>query len=153
MTQACRLSHASSAACIRNRSCLLLAAGIAALLVAGCTTPTQTRPSVAAVGASTAPAAAGSPQPHAPIVAPGETGIPACDDYLASYKQCHRAAGIYAPDTIDAHYRSMHQALLEQARDPDRRSALAARCIALATLLKQSLRGKPCTPTQADSTP
>jgi hypothetical protein len=76
------------------------------------------------------------------------TGIPACDDYLASYKGCHRAAQIYAPDTIDQHYRDMHDSLLKQSKDPATRDQLAARCTSLANSLKQALHGKACEPEQ-----
>lgn len=82
---------------------------------------------------------------------PGKTGIPACDDYLASYKGCHRAAGIYSADTIDAHYNDMRDTLLRESRDPDKRSALAGRCVSLAKLLKESLHGKSCEPQQPAS--
>lgn len=76
------------------------------------------------------------------------TGIPACDDYLASYKGCHRAAAIYAPDTIEQHYQEMHDSLVRQSRDPATRSELAARCTSLASQLKQALHGKACEPEQ-----
>lgn len=77
---------------------------------------------------------------------PNRTGIPACDDYLDSYKACHRAAGIYSPNTIDKHYRVMRDTLLSESRNPSSRSMLAARCVALASLLKKALHGKSCTP-------
>ncbi len=126
----------------------LLAPGLLALLLAGCMNQTRTAAPASVPGTAAASSQVKGPGPREPLVAPGKTGIPACDDYLASYKQCHLAAGIYTPSTIDAHYRSMHQTLLAQARDPGKRSALAARCISLAMLLKKSLRGKPCTPPQ-----
>lgn len=75
---------------------------------------------------------------------PEKTGIPACDNYLASYKGCHRAAGIYAPDTIDKHYQEMRDTLLKESRDPAKRSDLAARCVSLSNLLKKALHGKSC---------
>jgi hypothetical protein len=76
------------------------------------------------------------------------TGIPACDDYLASYRGCHRAAQIYAPDTIEQHYQDMRDSLLKQSKDPDTRDQLAARCTSLANSLKQALHGKACEPDQ-----
>lgn len=71
-------------------------------------------------------------------------GIPACDDYLASYRACHRAAAIYAPDQIEHHYEMMHESLLRDSKNPEIRPQLAARCNSLAGTLRQALHGKAC---------
>lgn len=86
---------------------------------------------------------------------PANTGIAACEDYLASYRACHRAAGIYAPDQIESHYQQMRQSLLRDSLKPEIRPQLAARCNSLAGTLRQALHGKACTPVpaDADSTP
>lgn len=75
---------------------------------------------------------------------PESTGIPSCDEYLASYKTCHLAAGIYARDQIDTRYDMMRTSLLKQSQDPDMRDQLGNRCTSLANQLKEALHGKSC---------
>lgn len=76
---------------------------------------------------------------------PESTGIAPCDEYLASYKSCHLAAGIYARDQIESRYDMMRTSLLRQSQDPDMRGQLSNRCISLANQLKEALHGKSCT--------
>src|SRR5688572_22317776 len=51
-----------------------------------------------------------APAPAPALPAPADldddelVGVEACDDYLESYKSCHRVIGIYAPDTIEGRY-------------------------------------------------
>ncbi len=135
------------------------------LAIAGCADkPTRSTPAPAAAhpatGTTPAPAPAsrstGSPRtstsPAAPRRAatdeslPANTGIASCDNYLASYKSCHRAAGIYRPDEIDSRYDMMRTTLLRDSKDDDMRPQLDARCTSLATQLKQALHGKSCAP-------
>lgn len=80
---------------------------------------------------------------------PDSTGIAACDEYLASYKSCHLAAGIFARDQIDSRYDMMRTSLLRQSQDPDMRGQLGARCASLAGQLKDALHGKSCADTPA----
>jgi hypothetical protein len=75
---------------------------------------------------------------------PAHTGIASCDNYLASYKACHRAAGVYAPESIDSRYNMMRTTLLRDSKDDDMRPQLDARCNSLASQLKQALHGKEC---------
>jgi hypothetical protein len=75
---------------------------------------------------------------------PDSTGIAACDDYLASYVACHRAAAIYQPEQIQGRYEAMRTSLLRDAQDPQIRPQMAARCNALASQLRQALHGKSC---------
>lgn len=82
---------------------------------------------------------------------PESTGIPACDDYLASYVACHRAAAIYKPDQIQGRYEAMRTSLLRDSQDPEIRPNLAARCNSLASQLRQALHGKSCQATPAES--
>lgn len=77
---------------------------------------------------------------------PANTGIAACDDYLASYRACHRAAQIYPPDQIQMRYEMMRNSLLKDSLDPNIRPQLAERCNALAGSLRQALHGKSCAP-------
>lgn len=80
---------------------------------------------------------------------PESTGIAACDEYLASYKSCHLAAGVFAPDQIDSRYDMMRTSLLRQSQDPDMRDQLSNRCASLASQLKDALHGKTCADTPA----
>lgn len=90
---------------------------------------------------SNAPAAANEELPPAPG---GMVGVASCDQYLSTYKACHRAAGIFAPDQIEARYEMMRNSLLRDARDPAKRPALDGRCRALSSQLHESLHGKSC---------
>lgn len=97
---------------------------------------------------SEAPAAHGThratPAAERTAKLPENTGVPACDDYLASYVACHRAAGIYKPDQIQDRYEAMRTSLLRDSQNPDIRPQLAARCNSLASQLRQALHGKAC---------
>lgn len=71
-------------------------------------------------------------------------GVAACDQYLSTYKACHRAAHIFAPDQIDARYDMMRNSLLRDSQDPAKRASLDQRCRALANQLTDALHGKSC---------
>ncbi len=73
-----------------------------------------------------------------------DTGIAACDDYLASYLACHRAAAIFPPNQLQSRYEAMRSSLLRDSKNPDIRPQLAARCNSLASQLRQALHGKSC---------
>jgi len=153
---------------------LTLAAVIATLLLAGCahqpaakTTPkAATSPATTTASTPTATATgSGQVQHHVATThghvsvqnmnLPDRTGIPACDDYLASYMACHRAAGIFTPDQLPVRYQAMRTSLLADSQNPDIRPELAARCNGLATSLREALHGKSCavSPAPASSTP
>jgi hypothetical protein len=129
---------------------------ITGLTMAGCadkptrhtTTTGSTHATAASTGsrssAATRPRAATPTQPETSPGQPTKTGIAACDDYLASYVACHRAAGIYAPDQIESRYDQMRHSLIEDSQDPDMRPQLGTRCVALANQLHQVLHGKSC---------
>jgi hypothetical protein len=74
------------------------------------------------------------------------TGIPACDSYLDSYVACHRAAGIYPPETLSAHYQVMRDTLLQESSDPHVRPYLANRCQSLSQQLRDTLQSRSCSP-------
>ncbi|WP_266171784.1 hypothetical protein [Dyella subtropica] len=107
---------------------------------------TPTRPS-SATGGKSRPAT----QTAEPAL-PDKTGIQACDDYLASYMACHRAAGIYAPDQIEGRYEMMRESLLKDSLNPDIRPQLGSRCTSLASQLHQALHGKACAAEPAAAT-
>lgn len=101
---------------------------------------------------------AAHPAPSAPVVSPagatpseqlppapdGMVGVASCDQYLSTYKACHRAAGIFAHGQLDARYQLMRDTLLRDARDPVKHAALDERCRALSRQLQQALHGKSC---------
>jgi len=80
----------------------------------------------------------------APANLPASTGIAACDDYLASYMACHRAANIFPATQLQSRYNAMRTSLLRDSLDPDIRPQLAARCNSLASMLRDTLHGKSC---------
>lgn len=104
------------------------------------TTPSHTRKRATGRTAPTTP----EPATAAAAESNERTGIAACDDYLDSYLACHRAAKIYAPDQLQSRYEAMRTSLLRDAKDPDIRPQLGARCNSLATQLRQALHGKAC---------
>jgi hypothetical protein len=137
----------------------LALAGLAACtLMAGCAgksvKPGPHPAHVPHAGPAEAAAPVGSTM-HTDAALPRHTGIPACDDYLASYRACHRAAAIYAPDQIESHYQQMRRSLLRDSLRPEIRPQLAARCNSLAGTLRQALHGKACEadPTTSGSSP
>lgn len=135
---------------------LLMLAFPLVMLAAGCAQQSSTKPTTPAPEAHTSathPASSASTSSETSASAlPDKTGIPACDDYLASYKGCHRAAGIYAPETINKHYQEMRDTLLRESQDPSKRSMLTARCESMANMLKDALHGKSCEPAQPADT-
>lgn len=85
-----------------------------------------------------------APDEELPPAPDGMIGVASCDQYLSTYKACHRAAGIFAPGQLEARYQSMRNGLLRDARDPVKRAALDQRCQALARQLQDALHGKSC---------
>jgi hypothetical protein len=142
---------------------LTLLAVSAALMTVGCahqppsrtgtSTVTATRTTAAPVSTSTttgantphrAPAGNRATTSSPPANLPTSTGIPACDDYLASYMACHRAANIFPATQLQSRYNAMRTSLLRDSQDPDIRPQLAARCNSLASMLRDTLHGKSC---------
>ncbi|QWT20933.1 hypothetical protein KPL74_02725 [Bacillus sp. NP157] len=106
------------------------------------TTSVTSTPAAKKTGTTAAAAAKAGPLPDS-------TGIASCDEYLASYKSCHLAAGIFARDQIEPRYEMMRTSLLRQSQDPDMRDQLQNRCVSLASQLKDALHGKSCADTPA----
>ena len=140
---------------------LTLATTIASLLLAGCAHQPAPKPAQAPSTTTTATTTSSTtvtgvhhPQHHTvaanghvtveDVNLPDHTGIPACDDYLASYMACHRAAAIFTPDQLPLRYQQMRTSLLIDSEDPDIRPQLAARCNSLTGLLREALHGKSC---------
>jgi hypothetical protein len=132
----------------------------AALITVGCahqpparTTAVTTTRTTAAPVSTTTKTATGTPHrapasntstASAPANLPTSTGIAACDDYLASYLACHRAANIFPPTQLQSRYNAMRTSLLRDSLDPDIRPQLATRCNSLASMLRDTLHGKSC---------
>jgi hypothetical protein len=116
------------------------------------TTSGTTRSRTATTSVTNAPGAktqSGATAAAASGPLPNSTGIAACDEYLASYKSCHLAAGVFARDQIEPRYEMMRTSLLRQSQDPDMRDQLQNRCVSLASQLKDALHGKSCADTPA----
>ncbi len=110
-------------------------------------------PPVAAPAAPTPPAA--TPAPRAaqvpdPAAEAEFTGVMVCDEYLASYRDCHRVVGAVAPDTVEQRLASLRATWQEQARDPAQHEALEAQCQSLTDTMKEALDGRDCTPAESD---
>lgn len=118
---------------------------------AASSTTTKSRSATTSVtsvpGSKTKSATGAAPVNAGPL--PDSTGIAACDEYLASYKSCHLAAGVFARDQIEPRYEMMRTSLLRQSQDPDMRDQLQNRCVSLASQLKDALHGKSCADTPA----
>jgi hypothetical protein len=84
------------------------------------------------------------PSEQLPPAPNGMVGVASCDQYLSTYKACHRAAGIFAPDQVEARYELMRNSLLRDARDPLKHVTLDRRCRALSSQLQEALHGKSC---------
>jgi len=119
----------------------------------GSTTSTTTKSRTATTSVTNAPSGkttkSGTTAAAASGPLPDSTGIAACDEYLASYKSCHLAAGVFARDQIEPRYEMMRTSLLRQSQDPDMRDQLSNRCVSLASQLKDALHGKSCADTPA----
>ncbi|MDR3445704.1 MULTISPECIES: hypothetical protein [unclassified Dyella] len=137
----------------------LLAIVASGVILAGCSSTPETRTTngshgTTATSSRTAATSTSAPRTRTGTVTtssgkplPSSTGIPACDDYLASYVSCHAAAGVYPPDQIQGRYEDMRTSLLQDSVDPNARPQLGARCSALAKQLRATLQGKSCAPT------
>ena len=83
--------------------------------------------------------------------APGAlVGVPACDDYLASYRACHTVIGTFKPDVLEKRYDALRDTLVSQSRDPELAPTLERRCNSLIAQRDEALAGRDCLP---DETP
>src|SRR5687767_13822624 len=54
----------------------------------------------------------------APALADDElVGVEACDDYLETYRGCHRTLGMYPPDSIEARFQELRSSFASRATD------------------------------------
>lgn len=132
---------------------------IAALLIVGCAketreeasapAPSEPSASQSAPASSTAkqPAASAEPAAAAEPAAelPEQTGVKACDDYLANYKACHRVIGAYSPDAIDRKYDELRTNLLQRSTTEDGKKQIQNQCASLAATMTEALNDRECT--------
>jgi hypothetical protein len=78
-------------------------------------------------------------------------GVPACDDFLSSYRACHAVIGAYAPDVLERRYDELRRTLVSQASDPEVSASLEARCNGLIAQRDEALAGRACLTTRDDS--
>lgn len=72
------------------------------------------------------------------------TGVPVCDRYLASYKQCHASIGQSAPTQIDERYERILATITRKSGTPEGRAEISATCKNLAALVTEALNGRTC---------
>jgi len=72
------------------------------------------------------------------------TGVPVCDRYLASYKQCHVTIGQSAPTQIDERYQRIRATITRKSGTPEGRAEISATCKNLAELVTEALNGRKC---------
>jgi len=72
------------------------------------------------------------------------TGVPVCDNYLASYRQCHKTIGQAAPAAIDGNFERLRDSLVRESGTPEGRAQISGRCKNLAALVQEALAGRKC---------
>ena len=85
-----------------------------------------------------------APAPDAPIADDELVGIEACDDYLETYRSCHRVLQMYPADSIEGRFQTLRARLVEQAADPAAHDGLRQQCDSLAADMKTALDGRDC---------
>lgn len=75
-------------------------------------------------------------------------GVPACDDYLASYRACHTVIGTFKPDVLEKRYDALRDTLVSQSHDPELSPTLEARCNSLIAQRDEALAGRNCLPAE-----
>lgn len=93
---------------------------------------------------ASAPAESPSLPPPAPIADDELVGVESCDDYLETYRSCHRVIAMYPPDSIEGRYQTLRARLVENARDPANHDGLALQCESLARDMETALDGRDC---------
>ena len=115
----------------------------------------DTRSSAPAARTQPAPAATTQAAPKRAPAAPAGTttpaladdelvGVEACDDYLETYRGCHRALGMYPPDSIEARFQQLRSSFVARATDPATHESLERQCESLAEDMETALDGRDC---------
>jgi hypothetical protein len=92
---------------------------------------------------ASAPADSSLPPP-APVADDELVGVESCDDYLETYRSCHRVIAMYPPDSIEERFQTLRARLVENARDPAKHDGLALQCESLARDMETALDGRDC---------
>jgi len=72
------------------------------------------------------------------------TGVPVCDRYLASYRQCHSTIGQSTPAAIDERFERLRANMVRQSGTPEGRAQISALCKSLAAHVQDALAGRKC---------
>jgi hypothetical protein len=106
---------------------------------------TAPAPATAATAPKRAPIDATTTPAPAPLAGDDElVGVESCDDYLETYRSCHRALGMYPPETIDARFQELRSSFVARAADPSTHDSLSKQCESLAEDMETALDGKDC---------
>lgn len=72
------------------------------------------------------------------------TGVPVCDRYLASFKQCHTTIGQSAPTQIDERYDRLRATLTRKSGTPEGRAEISRSCKDYAANVATALGDRKC---------
>lgn len=72
------------------------------------------------------------------------TGVPVCDRYLASYRQCHTTIGQSTPGAIDEKFERLRANMVRQSGTPEGRAQISKQCKSLADHVQDALAGRKC---------
>ncbi len=72
------------------------------------------------------------------------TGVPVCDRYLASFKQCHTTIGQSSPTQVDERYERLRETLSRKSGTPEGRAEISQSCKEYAASVAAALSGRKC---------
>lgn len=72
------------------------------------------------------------------------TGVPVCDRYLASFRQCHTTIGQSSPTQIDQRYDSLRDTLTRKSGTPEGRAEISRMCKDFAASVASALGDRKC---------
>lgn len=72
------------------------------------------------------------------------TGVPICDRYLASFRQCQSTIGQNTPQQIDQRYERIRSALMRKSGTPEGRAEISKSCKVLERAMQAGLGERKC---------
>lgn len=72
------------------------------------------------------------------------TGVPVCDRYLASFKQCHTTIGQSSPAQVDERYQRLRETLTRNSGTPEGRAQISRDCKGYAASVTSALGDRKC---------
>ncbi len=72
------------------------------------------------------------------------TGVPICDRYLASFRQCETTIGQHTPQQIDQRYARIRAALMRKSGTPEGRAEISRSCKVLDRAMQAGLGKRKC---------